>query len=185
MKHRMPLCRLVSSEILEMIHSDARMVYVGKQSSFHTRTQTEIHELMSIFAEAGSSVVRLKGGDPYIFGRGGEEMQYLQQRGIAVQCIPGITAASGIAAELGIPLTYRGLATSVRFLTGHSREGGEKELEQTMGKALDPLATLVIYMGLQTLPLTIQGMIQNGQDSQTPSVAVRMPQEMKGAIFGC
>lgn len=151
------------------------MVYVGKQSSFHTRTQPEIHELMSVFAEAGSSVVRLKGGDPYVFGRGGEEMMYLQERGIPVRCVPGITAASGISAELGIPLTHRGLATSVRLLTGHSREGGEAELERSMGKALDPNATLVIYMGLQTLPLTVKGMLENGQDPQTPAVAVRIP----------
>lgn len=149
------------------------MVYVGKESSYHTRTQTEIHELMSIFAEAGSSVVRLKGGDPYVFGRGGEEMQYLQDRGIPVHCIPGITAASGISAEMAIPLTHRGMATTVRFLTGHSREGGEAELRQSMAKALDPRATLVIYMGLQTLPLTIDGMIEAEQDPQTPSVAVR------------
>lgn len=148
------------------------MVYVGKQSSFHTRTQREIHELMSLFAEAGSSVVRLKGGDPYIFGRGGEEMQYLRERGIPVKCIPGITAASGISAELGIPLTHRGAATSVRFLTGHSREGGEEELEKSIGKAPDPQATLVIYMGLQTLKTTVKGLVQNGQDPKTPSVAV-------------
>lgn len=164
--------RLISQSILELVHSEARMVYVGKQSSFHTRTQEEIHELMMIFAEAGSTVLRLKGGDPYIFGRGGEEMEYLSDHGIPVRCVPGVTAASGISAELGIPLTHRSLATSVRFLTGHSREGGEKELEDTMGRALDPRATLVVYMGLQTLPLTIHGMIQNGQDPATPAVAV-------------
>ena len=148
------------------------MVYVGKQVGYHTRTQSEIHELMSLFAEAGSSVIRLKGGDPYVFGRGGEEMEYLKAKGITVKCIPGITAASGISAELGIPLTHRGMATSVRFLLGHSREHGEEELAQSMIQAIDPYATLVIYMGLMTLPRTIEWLIENGQDPKTPAVAV-------------
>ncbi|KAK9850443.1 hypothetical protein WJX84_011166 [Apatococcus fuscideae] len=110
--------RLVSTDILKLIHNGARMVYVGKESSFHTRTQDEIHELLCQFAQEHVTVVRLKGGDPYVFGRGGEELQYLEERGVQVHCIPGITAASGISAELGIPLTHRGMATSVRFLTG-------------------------------------------------------------------
>ncbi|KAK9809220.1 hypothetical protein WJX72_011559 [[Myrmecia] bisecta] len=114
--------RLVSPDILRMVHSGARMIYVGKEKGFHTRTQDEIHALLYHFAEEGATVLRLKGGDPYVFGRGGEEVQYLEARGIHTHCIPGITAASGICAEFGIPLTHRGVATSVRFLTGHSQE---------------------------------------------------------------
>ncbi|PRQ23393.1 putative tetrapyrrole methylase [Rosa chinensis] len=127
--------RLVSNDVLDFVASDARPVYVGKTAGYHSRTQEEIHELLLSFAEAGATVVRLKGGDPLVFRRGGEETDFLQQQGIQVQVIPVwwscfvyflvdgvcITAASRIAAELGIPLTHRGVANSVRFLTGHSR----------------------------------------------------------------
>lgn len=117
-------------------------------------------------------VLRLKGGDPYIFGRGGEELLYLQQRGIPVRCIPGITAASGISAELGIPLTHRGVATTVRFLTGHSRAGGEDDLDNTISESVDPMATLVVYMGLNTLPSLAKQLVSNGLSEATPAVAV-------------
>lgn len=148
------------------------MVYVGKQSGYHTRTQEEIHELLLAFAEAGASVIRLKGGDPYVFGRGGEEVQYLQSKGIKVLCVPGITAASGICAELGIPMTHRGVATSVRYLTGHSREGGEAQLDDTITAAADPHTTLVVYMGLGTLPSLTTNMLAHGLAPDVPAVAV-------------
>ncbi|KAH0981526.1 hypothetical protein GBA52_008703 [Prunus armeniaca] len=115
--------RLVSNDVLELVGSGARLLYVGKTAGYHSRTQEEIHELLLSFAEAGANVVRLKGGDPLVFGRGGEEMDFLQQQGIEVNVIPGITAASGIAAKLGIPLTHRGVANSVRFLTWALQEG--------------------------------------------------------------
>lgn len=118
--------------------------------------------------------MRLKGGDPYIFGRGGEELLYLQQRGIPVRCIPGITAASGISAELGIPLTHRGVATTVRFLTGHSRVGGEDDLDNTISESVDPMATLVVYMGLNTLPSLAKQLMLHGLNDATPAVAVSM-----------
>lgn len=164
--------RLVSSDVLQWVHSAARMVYVGKRRGFHTRTQDQIHDLLIQFAEAGATVLRLKGGDPYVFGRGGEEMEFLEERGIPVYCVPGITAASGISAELGIPLTHRGVATTVRFLTGHSRSGGENELDETIELSVDPKATLVVYMGLQTLPCLTKRLLEAGQDPRTPSVAV-------------
>lgn len=163
--------RLVSPEILELVNGSARMVYVGKQSGFHTRTQDEIHQLLEEFASAGARVIRLKGGDPLIFGRGGEEIDYLQQRGIAVHVVPGITAAVGIAAELGIPLTHRGVATSVRFLTGHSREGGDEPAE-LVANAADPNTTLVVYMGLATLPSLTEALLAEGLSPTTPAVAV-------------
>jgi len=120
-------------------------------------------------------VVRLKGGDPLVFGRGGEESDYLRSRGIQVAVSPGITAAAGIAAELGIPLTHRGVATSVRFLTGHSREGGDEPAEAVaaLGKgSADVATTLVLYMGLATLPALSQALREAGLDARTPAVAV-------------
>jgi len=165
--------RLVSEDILRLVGADTLMVYVGKQRSYHTRTQGEIHELLRLFAaDAGATVVRLKGGDPFVFGRGGEETQYLSERGVAVRIVPGITAASGIAAELGIPLTHRGLATSVRFLTGHAREGGQPELDAAVATACDPHTTLVVYMGLATLPSLAAELAAGGLDPGTPAVAV-------------
>lgn len=163
--------RLVSNDVLELVAPDARLLYVGKTAGYHSRTQEEIHELLLSFAEAGATVVRLKGGDPLVFGRGGEEMDFLQQQGIRVQVIPGITAASGIAAELGIPLTHRGVATSVRFLTGHSRKGGTDPLF-VAENAADPDTTLVVYMGLGTLPSLAQKLMDHGLPCDTPAVAV-------------
>ncbi|KAL3688145.1 hypothetical protein R1sor_014454 [Riccia sorocarpa] len=163
--------RLVSTDILDLVHSGARLLYVGKTSGYHSRTQEEIHELLLNFAEAGATVVRLKGGDPLVFGRGGEEMDFLQEQGIRVQVVPGITAASGIAAELGIPLTHRGIANSVRYLTGHSRKGGDDPL-YIVDQAADPDSTLVIYMGLATLPGLAAKLMGNGLTPDTPAAAV-------------
>lgn len=167
--------RLVSRDILDMVNPEALMVYVGKQKSYHTRSQEEIQELMNIFASElgpGASVVRLKGGDPYIFGRGGEEIEHLRNRGVESYSIPGITAAAGIAANLGIPLTHRGLATSVRFMTGHAREGGQSDIDTAMATAFDTCTTLVIYMGLGTLESTVNTLLQGGLPRDMPAVAV-------------
>ncbi|KAL9260117.1 hypothetical protein AKJ16_DCAP04461 [Drosera capensis] len=163
--------RLVSNDVLDLVGGDARLLYVGKTAGYHSRTQEEIHELLLSFAEAGANVVRLKGGDPLVFGRGGEEMDFLQQKGIQVKVIPGITAASGIAAELGIPLTHRGVSNSVRFLTGHSKNGGKDPL-YVAENAADPDSTLVIYMGLSTLPSLAVKLIHHGLEPNTPAVAV-------------
>ncbi|KAJ7949113.1 uroporphyrinogen-III C-methyltransferase [Quillaja saponaria] len=163
--------RLVSNDVLDLVGPDARLLYVGKTAGYHSRTQEEIHELLLSFAEAGATVVRLKGGDPLVFGRGGEEMDFLQQQGIQVKVIPGITAASGIAAELGIPLTHRGVANSVRFLTGHSRKGGTDPLF-VAENAADPDSTLVVYMGLSTLPSLALKLMHHGLPSDTPAAAV-------------
>jgi uroporphyrin-III C-methyltransferase len=163
--------RLVSNEVLNLVSPDAKLLYVGKTAGYHSRTQEEIHELLLSFAEAGATVVRLKGGDPLVFGRGGEEMDFLQQQGVQVRVIPGITAASGIAAELGVPLTQRGVANSVRFLTGHSRKGGSDPL--FVGEnAADPDSTLVVYMGLSTLPSLVDKLIHHGLPLNTPAVAI-------------
>lgn len=163
--------RLVSNDVLDLVRPDARLLYVGKTAGYHSRTQEEIHELLLSFAEVGANVVRLKGGDPLVFGRGGEEMDFLQQQGIQVKVIPGITAASGIAAELGVPLTHRGVANSVRFLTGHSRKGGVDPLF-VAESAADPDSTLVVYMGLSTLPSLVLKLIHHGLPPDTPAAAV-------------
>ncbi|KAL2330851.1 hypothetical protein Fmac_018432 [Flemingia macrophylla] len=163
--------RLVSNHVLDLVAPQAKLLYVGKTAGYHSRTQEEIHELLLSFAEAGATVVRLKGGDPLVFGRGGEEMDFLQQQGIQVKVIPGITAASGIAAELGIPLTHRGIANSVRFLTGHSRKGGTDPLFVSENAA-DPESTLVVYMGLSTFPSLAQKLMQHGLSPQTPAAAI-------------
>ncbi|CAI5525104.1 unnamed protein product [Closterium sp. Naga37s-1] len=163
--------RLVSPAILRLAAPSARLLYVGKAAGYHTRTQAEILHLLLAFAEAGAVVVRLKGGDPLVFGRGGEEMEHLQAHGIRVHIVPGITAASGIAAELGVPLTHRGVANSVRFLTGHKRKGGGDPL-YAASTAADPDATLVVYMGLATLPSLAARLLANGLPADTPAVAV-------------
>ncbi|KAF2293632.1 hypothetical protein GH714_003535 [Hevea brasiliensis] len=180
--------RLVSNDVLDLVGPDARLLYVGKTAGYHSRTQEEIHELLLSFAEAGATVVRLKGGDPLVFGRGGEEMDFLQQQRIQVKVIPEKslnvdcnlplisvsvtgTAASGIAAELGIPLTHRGVANSVRFLTGHSRKGGTDPLF-VAENAADPDSTLVVYMGLATLPSLALKLMHHGLPADTPAAAV-------------
>ncbi|KAI8534304.1 hypothetical protein RHMOL_Rhmol10G0079900 [Rhododendron molle] len=163
--------RLVSNEVLDLVGPEARLLYVVKTAGYHSRTQEEIHELVLIFAEAGATVVRLKGGDPLVFGRGGEEIDFLQQQGIQEQVIPGITAASGIAAELGIPLRHRGVANSVRFLTSHSRKGGTDPLF-VAENAADLDSTLVVYMGLSTLPSLAVKLINHGLPPDTPAAAV-------------
>ncbi|XP_057800458.1 S-adenosyl-L-methionine-dependent uroporphyrinogen III methyltransferase, chloroplastic isoform X2 [Salvia miltiorrhiza] len=163
--------RLVSNDVLNLVGPNANLLYVGKTAGYHSRTQEEIHELLLSFAEAGATVVRLKGGDPLVFGRGGEEMDFLQQQGIEVKVIPGITAASGIAAELGIPLTHRGVANSVRFLTGHSRKGGTDPLF-VAENAADPDSTLVVYMGLSTLPSLASKLMYHGLPDDTPAAAI-------------
>lgn len=155
-----------------MAKHDARLVYVGKEKGYHSRTQPEIHELLLQFADSGALTVRLKGGDPFVFGRGAEESQYLEQRGVCVQIVPGITAAAGISALLGVPLTHRGVATSVRFVTGHAREGGAEDLDNTIAGAGDPDTTLVVYMGLSTLPQLVRQVVGGGLDPDTPAVAV-------------
>jgi siroheme synthase len=128
------------------------------------------------FASAGACVVRLKGGDPLVFGRGGEECDYLRERGVSVAVTPGITAAAGIAADLGVPLTHRGVATSVRFITGHLKgESGEEDAAEAVAlgaTAADIGTTLVVYMGLGTLPALTAALLGAGLSARTPAVAV-------------
>ncbi|MGO3217529.1 MAG: uroporphyrinogen-III C-methyltransferase, partial [Halomonas sp.] len=134
--------RLVSDEILAFIPSKAQRYYVGKARSLHSVPQNEINQALVAWAHQGKRVVRLKGGDPFIFGRGGEELEALRAAKVSVEVIPGVTAASGCAAYAGIPLTHRDHAQSVRFVTGHLQQG---ECELDWDALARPAQTLVFY----------------------------------------
>jgi uroporphyrin-III C-methyltransferase/precorrin-2 dehydrogenase/sirohydrochlorin ferrochelatase len=161
--------RLIGPEILEFARPDAERIYVGKAKADHSRPQAEINALMAFHAAQGRRVVRLKGGDPFVFGRGGEEMEYLLSRGIAVEVVPGITAALGCAAFAGIPLTHRDHATAVTFISGHAKDG-EPDLDWT-GLATGR-QTLVVYMGLSTAGDTARRLIAHGMAPSTPVAVV-------------
>ena len=157
--------RLVSAPILELCRRDAEKVYVGKARSNHAVPQEGINALLVKYAQAGKRVCRLKGGDPFIFGRGGEEIQELYEAGVSFQVVPGITAASGCAAYAGIPLTHRDYAQSVRFLTGHLKEGSP---ELPWDELVYQNQTLVLYMGLVGLEKICEKLIEHGQRPDMP-----------------
>lgn len=161
---------LVSKEVLQFVNPAADLVYVGKESSRHTLSQPAIIELMLHLVRSGRSLVRLKGGDGYIFGRGGEEAQALAAAGIPFSVVPGLTAAQGAAASVGIPLTHRDHAASLVLATGHAREDGELTLNWT-ALAL-PHQTVVFYMGVASLPLIAARLIEHGRSPDTPAAIV-------------
>ncbi|MBL6958530.1 MAG: uroporphyrinogen-III C-methyltransferase [Rhodospirillales bacterium] len=162
--------RLVSDSILDMIPSGTARIFVGKASSHHHLPQDEINELLITLAKNGHSVVRLKGGDPFIFGRGSEEAAKLAENGVQFEVVPGITAASGISSALGIPMTHRGLATGVRFVTGHCRDDIDLDLDW-QGLA-DPNTTLVCYMGLANLSQISEKLVDHGLSPDIPAAAI-------------
>lgn len=157
--------RLVSNAVLDLCRRDAEKIYVGKVRGNHSVAQSDINRLLVQYAEQGKRVCRLKGGDPFIFGRGGEELQELIQSNVAFQIVPGITAASGCAAYAGIPLTHRDYAQSVRFLTGHLKEGTP---ELPWAELIYENQTLVLYMGLVGLQQICQQLIAHGQRADMP-----------------
>ena len=157
--------RLVSPAILELCRRDATKIYVGKARSNHSVPQEGINALLVEYASQGKRVCRLKGGDPFIFGRGGEEIQELFAAGVAFQVVPGITAASGCSAYAGIPLTHRDYAQSVRFLTGHLKEGSP---ELPWNELVYENQTLVLYMGLVGLEKICAQLIAHGQRPDMP-----------------
>ncbi|EPO0236913.1 siroheme synthase CysG [Acinetobacter baumannii] len=156
---------LVSAPILELCRRDATKIYVGKARSNHSVPQEGINALLVDYAKKGKRVCRLKGGDPFIFGRGGEEIQELFQAGVPFQVVPGITAASGCSAYAGIPLTHRDYAQSVRFLTGHLKEGSP---ELPWNELVYENQTLVLYMGLVGLERICEQLIAHGQRPDMP-----------------
>ncbi len=162
--------RLVSTEIRRLIRPGATQIFAGKIARKHYMPQPEINALLVKLALAGHRVIRLKGGDPFLFGRGGEEAEHLAAHGIPFEIVPGITSASGCAAYAGIPLTHRGLAHSVRYVTGHSMNDAPLELDWA-GLA-DPETTLVIYMGRTNARKIADELIAHGLPAETPAAAI-------------
>jgi len=158
--------RLVSQAILDLIPAGTSRIFVGKAAGNHHLGQDEINELLGNLAQRSRKVVRLKGGDPLIFGRGSEEALHLTRLGMRFEIIPGITAASACTTYAGIPLTHRGLASSVRFVAGHCR--GDSTLDLNWSSLADPDTTLVIYMGLANLQEIQNGLIAAGLAVTTP-----------------
>ncbi|MGI9481572.1 MAG: uroporphyrinogen-III C-methyltransferase [Hyphomicrobiales bacterium] len=162
--------RLVSHEILDLAPAGATRISVGKQPSHHPVPQEEINDLIVRIARKGRIVVRLKGGDPLVFGRGSEEAMELVAHGVSYEVVPGITAAQGCAATCGIPLTHRGVASGVRYLTGHCRQ--DRELDFDWQGLADPDTTLVVYMGRANIAEISEKLIAHGMPQETPVLAV-------------
>ena len=162
--------RLVSAPVLDLVRREAERVYVGKARSNHAVPQEEINEMLVRLAKQGKRVCRLKGGDPFIFGRGGEEIDRLKEEGIPFQVVPGITAASGCSAYAGIPLTHRDYSQSVRFVTAHLREGA---VELPWSELAQERQTLVFYMGLNALDKICAELIRHGKPASTPVALIQ------------
>lgn len=162
--------RLVSQPILEMVRRDATRIYAGKERNRHTLAQESINQLLVRLAQEGKRVLRLKGGDPFIFGRGGEEIETLAAHRIPFQVVPGITAASGVAAYAGIPLTHRDYAQSCIFVTGHLKDNA---IDLDWPQLARPNQTVVIYMGLMGLPVLCRQLIAHGLSDMTPAAIIQ------------
>lgn len=162
--------RLVSADILRLARPVAKMIPVGKEPKKHPVPQERINEILIREARTGLGVVRLKGGDPFIFGRGSEEALALRAEGIACEIVPGITAAQGCAAKTGVPLTHRGIATGVRYVTGHCRQ--DEALAFDWDGLADAETTLVVYMGVANIDEISTRLMAAGRSSATPVLAI-------------
>ena len=176
--------RLVGAGVLDLARRDAERIYVGKARAHHCLPQQQINTLLIALARAGKRVVRLKGGDPFIFGRGGEEAAALRASGIAVEVVPGITAALACAASAGIPLTHRALARSLVLATGHTQDGS---VAIDFAAAARPDTTLAVYMGLATLPRLRAGLLAHGLAPGTPAALIESggtecPRVLRGTL---
>lgn len=162
--------RLVSPEVLALVRREAELIHAGKERAQHTIPQEDINQLLVRLAKEGKRVVRLKGGDPFIFGRGGEEIETLMAEGITFEVVPGITAASGVAAYAGIPLTHRDYAHSVVFATGHGKDG---TINLNWTALVQPRQTLVFYMGLLGIRAIFEALVTHGLAASTPAALVQ------------
>ena len=172
--------RLVSPSIMELVRRDAEIVYVGKERDKHTMRQENINQLLVRLAKEGKRVLRLKGGDPFIFGRGGEEIEELAAEGIAFQIVPGITAASGCSSYAGIPLTHRDYAQSCVFVTGHLKDGS---VDLNWKALAHPNQTVVFYMGLHGAPTLCREMVAHGLPASTPVALVEQGTTPQQRVF--
>jgi uroporphyrin-III C-methyltransferase/precorrin-2 dehydrogenase/sirohydrochlorin ferrochelatase len=161
--------RLVSPDILELARREAELIEVGKSAQGHSVAQARIHELMAEHAARGLHVVRLKGGDPFIFGRGGEELQFLREIGVPYEVVPGVTAALACAAYAGIPLTHREHARSVRFVTAHCRDSIDAVDWQGLARGDE---TLAVYMGAGTVQRLAAELLRHGRPASTPAAII-------------
>ncbi|MDX2417396.1 MAG: siroheme synthase CysG [Xanthomonadales bacterium] len=161
--------RLIGEGILNLVRRDAQRIYVGKLKHNHTVPQEEISIMLIDLAKQGKRVLRLKGGDPFVFGRGGEEIEALSENGIAFQVVPGVTAANGCAAYAGIPLTHRDHAQACVFVTGHEKDG---ELNLNWESLIQPRQTVVLYMGLSSLDAITRGFLSHGAEPATPAAVI-------------
>ncbi len=179
--------KLVGAEVLALAPAGARRIDVGKRCGRHAMSQAAINALIVRHAQAGAHVVRLKGGDPFVFGRGGEELESLRLAGVPTEVVPGITAALAAAARLGIPLTHRGASRSLHLITAH---GADDRLPEHDWTALARAGgTLAVYMGKRTLPLLAERLLAAGMAADTPAIAVEnatLPNErrMLGTLVG-
>jgi uroporphyrin-III C-methyltransferase/precorrin-2 dehydrogenase/sirohydrochlorin ferrochelatase len=172
--------RLVAQPILDMVRRDARRIYVGKERNNHVMRQEEINHLLANLAKEGRRVLRLKGGDPFIFGRGGEEIDTLAAEGIPFQVVPGITAASGCATYTGIPLTHRDYAQSVTFVTGHLKDG---TMDLNWSQLAQPHQTVVFYMGLVGLAVIVDKLTDHGVSPDMPIALVQQGTTHKQKVY--
>jgi uroporphyrin-III C-methyltransferase len=162
--------RLTPQPILDLAGPSARLIDAGKRKSRHTLPQDDINRLLIALALEGLEVVRLKGGDPFVFGRGGEELEACRAAGVECHVIPGVSAGLAAGAAAGAPLTHRGLAQAVTFVTGHAAAGGEPDLDwPSLARANQ---TVVVYMGLSTAPAIAARLIEAGRAPSTPAVVV-------------